>query len=116
MLADAATPDGCAHPTAPSPPPLVAANVRGDWTPVSLGTFANTAGPANTPAGPASNPSHAASGPVDHQGNRAVAQVDNDDLPAGNQKAKLIQLRRSIQHDLREIVELHVIGNVRAER
>ena len=56
-----------------------------------------------------------ASGPIDHQGNRAVAQVDNDDLPVGNQKAKLLQFRRSIQHDLRKIVELHVIGNVRAE-
>src|SRR5262249_23210951 len=42
--------------------------------------------------------------------------IDDDDLRAGNQKTKLMQFRRSIQHDLRKTVELHVIGNFRAKR
>ena len=57
-----------------------------------------------------------ASGSVDHEGNRAVAQIDNDDLLCGNQEAELTQFRHSVQHDLWKIVELHVIGDFRAER
>src|SRR5215467_280779 len=108
----------CANPTAPSPPPQVVANMVGadrfrrhlDCSPTPRSP------PASKPAGPASSPSHAASGPVDHQGDRAVAWIDNNDLLTDNQKAKLTQFRDSIQHDLRKFVELHGIGNFRAKR
>jgi len=86
-----------AHAMAPSPSP-------------SMNIGRPAAGPANEPAGPASRRFRVASGPVDHQGNRVIARIDDDDLPASDQKPKLIQLRRSIQHDLRKIVELYVIG------
>jgi hypothetical protein len=112
-VADAATPDCDAGATAPSS--LKSQRTLGRRDPSFSGSFA-TPGPTNELAGPGSSPIHAASGPVDHQGNRVVARIDNDDLPAGDQKPKLLQLRRSIQHDLRELVELHVVGYFRAKR
>src|SRR5262252_18278 len=108
----------CANPTAHSPPPQVVANMVGadrfrrhlDCSPTPRSP------PASKPAGPASSPSHAASGPVDHQGDRAVAWIDNNDLLTDNQKPKLTQFRDAIQHDLRKFIEFDGIGNFRAKR
>src|SRR5262245_14963048 len=67
--------------------PQVAANITGRAEPT------NTAGPPTSRQAPRAVPPNAASSHVDHQGNRAVARVDNDNLSVGHQKAKLTQLR-----------------------